>query len=374
VGFSSFQSHYTEVETNGKFWETHFLKTIGATAYTAARWYDLSMCTGTPRINVYPGGMRDATRLWYKSSGSIGSGPSVVITTTGITYAVSAGLALTDSANGFKVRGFAPGMSIAISGFVAAGNTCTKTIATVSAGTITLTDTTGLEAEAAGPSVTIAKTTNDTKHIAKAVIRTTAATLTNTVAMLCDYLMFYPLFDGDSDAYQDTTTTIALPRYPTGEGVQMFLVTTADLGPTVGVQARITYTNSLGQHDRLSQLVKLTASAIPVHLPHTGVADGVSSGPFVPLQDGDHGVQYVQGLQLTTGTGAGWLCVVLAKPLLHISARSATVPTERCMLMDVPTMPRVMDEAFLSYLLFAGGAVVGGSLVGGSLEFNWGNT
>jgi hypothetical protein len=93
----------------------------------------------------------------------------------------------------------------------------------------------------------------------------------------------------------------------------------------------------------------------------------------VPLQDGDHGVQYVQGLQLTTGTGAGWLCVVLAKPLLHISARSAVVPTECCMLTEVPTMPRVMDEAFLNYLLFAGGNVVAGSLVGGSLEFNWGN-
>ena len=100
MGFTTVNAMDVEAETNGKNWETFFQKTIGATTYTAGRWYDLSMCVGTPRVNVYPGGLQDATRLWYKSSGSIHSGPKINCSLVGSTYAISAGLTLTDSASG----------------------------------------------------------------------------------------------------------------------------------------------------------------------------------------------------------------------------------------------------------------------------------
>jgi hypothetical protein len=284
----------TQEVTQGKNWDTNFLKITTAAAYTAGRWYDLSMGSGTPRLNVYPGGLAEATRLWYKSSGAIFSGTPV-----------NAG---------------------------------------------------------------------ETKHLSRMHVMATAATVANSMLMLCDYLMFYALVDADGAGVQDLTTEIALPRYPTGDGVQMLLVTTTDLGATPGVLVRARYTNSAGVADRLTPFVTLTASAIAAHIPYTGVAGGISCGPFMPLQDGDSGVRSVQKIELSTGTGAGYFCVVLVKPLATMSIRSIVHPTEKCMVLNNPTLPEIKDEAFLSFLVLAGGNIVASSSIYGSLRFIWGNT
>jgi hypothetical protein len=81
---------------------------------------------------------------------------NIINTKTATTLAISAGLALTDSDSGFITAGFVPGMQVDISGFTEGGNTCTKIISTVAAGTIVFTVTTGLVEEAAGDSVTVA--------------------------------------------------------------------------------------------------------------------------------------------------------------------------------------------------------------------------
>ncbi len=81
---------------------------------------------------------------------------NIINTVSGNTYAINAALAITDSGAGFITAGFVPGMQIAISGFTEGGNTCTKIISTVTAGTIVVTNTTGLVEEIAGDAVTIA--------------------------------------------------------------------------------------------------------------------------------------------------------------------------------------------------------------------------
>lgn len=81
---------------------------------------------------------------------------NIINTKTATTLAISAALALTDSDSGFITAGFVPGMEVAISGFTEAGNTCTKIISTVVAGTIVFTSTDGLVEEIAGDSVTVA--------------------------------------------------------------------------------------------------------------------------------------------------------------------------------------------------------------------------
>jgi hypothetical protein len=290
--------------------------------------------------------------------------------------AISAGLALTDSSNLLVKMGFQVGQTVTMSGWVTPANNCSKVIATVAAGVITFTSTVGLVAEAASTNVTVTGPSAGSKHITAAHIWGTAATVANGIGLLCDYLMFYPLFDMDSAEYQETsqgTPTLTLPRYPLGEGVQMFLVTTTDLGATPGIQGQVMYTNSLGADGRISMPFLLSASAIAGHLPYTDVTATFSASPFITLQTGDHGVRSVQGLQLTGGTGSGWACIVLVKPLLHISVRSNLVTTERCMMTEIPTMPKVYDEAFLSWLYLAGGNTVAASLIGGGLQFCWGN-
>jgi len=71
------------------------------------------------------------------------------------TLSVSASLQILDSGNGFLTAGLVPGNKITLSGWANGGNNTTKVISTVTAGVITVTDTTGLVAESAGNMVTV---------------------------------------------------------------------------------------------------------------------------------------------------------------------------------------------------------------------------
>ena len=89
------------------------------------------------------------------------------ISVTGNTYAAvdSNPDTITDSGNGFVSAGFLAGMVILVSGSSATANNTSHTIATVSAGTLTLTSTSALTADAAGDSWTI-KTTDSPARLA----------------------------------------------------------------------------------------------------------------------------------------------------------------------------------------------------------------
>lgn len=55
MGFSSNDDFINEVTTNGKFSRADWNKITGAAAYTAGRWYDLSLLAGTPIANTFSG-------------------------------------------------------------------------------------------------------------------------------------------------------------------------------------------------------------------------------------------------------------------------------------------------------------------------------
>lgn len=73
----------------------------------------------------------------------------------GTTLSINSSLQLLDSGNGFLTAGLVPGNKITMSGWTNGGNNTTKIISTVTAGVITVTDTTGLVEESAGNMVTI---------------------------------------------------------------------------------------------------------------------------------------------------------------------------------------------------------------------------
>jgi len=290
VGFTMACEINNAVESLGQWQRSGFYKVTGAQAYTAGRWHDLSMTQGSPRPNVYPGGLATATRLWYKSSGNIWHGANV---------------------------------------------------------------------------------SPKTKHLKSLMAFSATSTAVPSTLLLCDYIMFYPLIDLDDDSVQDMdNTSQALPRYTTGAGVMMFLVTTADAG---GVSANIVvnYTNSSGTAGRTTPItVATTASSIPAHLTCSGVVAN-NYGPFLPLADGDNGVRSVQSVQLSTGMGGGWATLVLCKPLATFPLQTVSVPTERDYAIMLPSLPRVYDEAFLNFLYFPGGATAAGAIIQGFAEFIW---
>jgi hypothetical protein len=71
------------------------------------------------------------------------------------TLSVNASLQILDSGNGFLTAGLVPGNKITMSGWTNGGNNTTKVVSTVTAGVITVTDTTGLVEESAGNLVMI---------------------------------------------------------------------------------------------------------------------------------------------------------------------------------------------------------------------------
>jgi hypothetical protein len=107
------------------------------------------------------------------------------------------------------------------------------------------------------------------------------------------------------------------------------------------------------------------------HITHSGVA-GNNFGPFLPLDNGDTGVQNVASVTMSTASGAGAGALCLARPLLSIPLVTAAIATERDLLNQLPSLPRVYDGACLVWLYYAGAAAAGATNFFGSLDFIWG--
>ena len=290
MGFKSIKQYVQALYANGQGFETLFQKTVGAFPYVAGSWYDLTLLAGSPRSQVYPGNLLEASWLTYRSAGNLWHGGPV------------------------------------------------------------------------SPA---------TMHVKAAHVETVSATVCPSVLMLCDFVMFYPMFDFDnpSDQFTDNTPR-SLPRYTNGKGLCAFIVSTSDIGAGIA-DLYVEYTNENGAHGRnLSVNVQTAASAQAGRIVHSGIA-AKNYGPFLPLQAGDRGILTIDRVTLSQGTGGGWCTVVIVKPLLTIPLMTVGVPSERDYFADIPSLPRVQDGAYLGWLLFAGAAVPANSVLRGRVEFAW---
>lgn len=209
-----------------------------------------------------------------------------------------------------------------------------------------------------------------TKHLAEIGIQSTQATQNVPLTMLlCDYLMFYPLIDGDSGEQQDMTQAATLPRYADGVGVQAFLVCTSPM--TTNGTATVAYTDS----DDASRSTTFGVRAVSNlgAIVHTGDASGVtalSSAPFIPLQTEAKGIKRIDSVTFPTAVG-GFMSLVLVKPLASIIVREASTWTERPSFMTRGgAMPRIYDGAFLNFLFQTSGTG-NPATVRGQLTFTW---
>lgn len=209
----------------------------------------------------------------------------------------------------------------------------------------------------------------DTKHVLNGSAITGVATAVPSQLMLVDMQGYYPGVNMNVATAQTFTGTPTL-RYTNGEGIRAFLVIVTTSGATAHNIA-ISYTNTAGTAARTMPVtVSGTASAITPHLTHTGTAAN-NYGPFLPLANGDTGIQSVQTLTLSAASGAGTAALCLAKPLLTIPLTTATVASERDFLNQIPSLPQIQDGACLTWLYFAGAATASNSNLYGSIELGW---
>jgi hypothetical protein len=80
----------------------------------------------------------------------------------------------------------------------------------------------------------------------------------------------------------------------------------------------------------------------------------------------------VESVQLSAASGAGNTALVLARPLFTIPMMTASVASERDLLNQLPSLPRVYDGAYLAPLYFCGAATVASAMFYGHIEFAWG--
>lgn len=216
----------------------------------------------------------------------------------------------------------------------------------------------------AGPGISASMT----KHISSVNIQSASATLAPAHFVLCDYLYSYPLTDMDMTDIQVMDNSVAtVPRYADGLGVRAMLVTTT---PQTGVaQCVVTYTNSDGVTGR--------ATSVYTAISNTGLIQGAQAAsgaanaqsPFIPLASGDKGIRVIESVQMLSSAG-GFCAVVLVKPLLNIQLYEKNTVSEIDYLMQRPSLPRVLDGAYLNFV-FTSGVTAVSSVIRGSVDFDW---
>ncbi len=209
----------------------------------------------------------------------------------------------------------------------------------------------------------------DTKHIINVMGVTAVATGVPSQLMLVDLQGYWPGINTNTTSLQTLSGTPSL-RYSNGAGCRLYFVQTVAAGATIS-NLSVSYTDQGGAAGTLPYTVSMTASATVGQISHSGIA-GNNYGPFLPLANGDTGVQNVNSVTFSAAMGAGTGALCMARPLLTIPLVTAGIASERDLLNQLPSLPRVADGACLVWLYFAGAATAASSNFFGSLEYVWG--
>lgn len=201
-----------------------------------------------------------------------------------------------------------------------------------------------------------------------------SATTARVAASYADYIA------GTVIAFTDAgtgthTLTIQMGRGSAG-CLASFVVGTAPTagGPNLTASS---YTNSAGTPGRAftgSPTMGAAADAYAGRVIHSGNAAG-RYGAFLPLASGDTGIASIQSFTLSGGTaytGSGVLGLCIAKPILDLPPSATGQWTERELLSQFPSFPKIEDGACLVWMLFGTGATTNLSPITSTIDFVWG--
>lgn len=178
----------------------------------------------------------------------------------------------------------------------------------------------------------------------------------------------------DTGAGTHTATLYLGDRAPShGAGVQAFV--TPSVAHNTGVpNMRLTYTSAAGGTGHLTPTtLPISNASAPIgQIEYSGTALG-KFGPFMPLAAADTGIRLVEQFNYVASHGAGGVAnCCLCRPLLTLPVTTIGVASERDLLNQMPSLPRIYDGACLVWLVYAGAAMVASSSWYGHLDFAWG--
>lgn len=192
--------------------------------------------------------------------------------------------------------------------------------------------------------------------------QTALATAVPLPLVLLDYLGFYPFLDESVTDEQALYTSVAVPRFPLGEGVQMMAVVVA--GQTGGLSTfTVKYTNSSGVTGRVTPAHVMTVQAVNGTILSGGVYVN-SRAPFLALQDGDAGVRLIESITFNGVGDIGLVTLVLVKPIARHSIRGIDAPVERDFFMEMSSIPEIKDDAYLNFIALPAGTLAAAPIYG----------
>jgi len=218
----------------------------------------------------------------------------------------------------------------------------------------------------------------DTKHVLNASAFSASATSMPAVFMLIDVLGFYPITTVTTTGDQALNNTVPFPsRHTNGAGLRSFVVASPGAAVTaMGAgtpNIRTTYTDQDNNTGNLTPAVlpQGNTAAPKGEIVYSGTG-AAKYGPFLPLAAGDSGIRSVQQFNLSATYTSGVLNLVICRPLLTLPMTTVGVAAERDLLNQVPSLPRVHDGAYLSWLMYAGAATPVNSQFAGHIDVAWG--
>jgi hypothetical protein len=383
MGFTSQDDLINQITVNGKYLRQDNFKTT-APVHTAGGWHCLAGLGGSPNASTYPG----TDLVWSSCDEFTGDGTTVL----GIQHGggvLSATKHILNVGASMVAAAGAPWQAklVDLQGYYRLSTTNvtgTGSRAMVNSQTFTASSSSGL----------LLTFASDFKSGTK-VRFTTTTTLPTGLSLATDYWLvrvsattarvatsYANYVAGTVVAYTDAgtgthTMTIQMPRYDSGVGCEAFFV--VQTAPTAGGPnlTASSYTNTAGTAGRAFQgspTNGAAADAYATRILHSGNAAG-RYGAFMPKQAGDTGIKSIESFTWSGGTaytGSGVVALCIARPLLDIALPVSGMWSERDLVNQLPSMPRVYDGACLVWLLFGTGATTTTSPFTSSIDFGWG--
>ena len=383
MGFTSQDDLINQITVNSKYLRQDHAKNT-TPAHTAGGWHCLAGADGAPNATTYPG----TDLVWSSVDEFSGDGTTVFgipngggvlsatkhILNVGASMVAAAGAPwqakLVDLQGYYRLSG--------------ANVTGTGSRTMVNSNTFTASSSSGLLLTYAndwksGTKVRFTTTTTlptglslNTDYWLVRVSATTARVATSYANYVAGTVVSY------TDAGTGThTLTIQMPRYDSGVGCEAFFC--VQTAPTAGGPnlTASSYTNTAGTAGRAFQGSPTNGAAADAYrsrILHSGNAAG-RYGAFMPKQAGDTGIKSIESFTWSAGTaytGSGVIALCIARPLLDLALPVTGMWSERDLINQLPSLPRVYDGACLAWLLFGTGATTNLSPFTASIDFGWG--
>jgi hypothetical protein len=393
MGFASVDDMVSELTAGKREYNTWTKISTAGTTLVAGTWYDLSTQAGSPVANTYPGTTLVAQTPTDKFPGvGIWHGGPVMSDTKHIVN-LGAWSSIASAVPGIvmlcDLLMYYPSLTNLVTTAQDLINANTFTASSSSGLLLTYTNDFGVATTNPYTSVRFTTTgtlpvglnTTDTFWLTRqgATSAKVSTTLANAIA-------------GTFIAYDVTgmsgthTLTVRPSRYADGAGVRMANIMvsssgSASTGTPVVHASDFLYTNSAPSPASGRVIGAVTnytaggaAAAYAGKIAHSGVAAG-NFAPFLPLQAGDVGVHSVQRYRLSTAYGGATTSVsalALLRPLITVPIVTVGVAGERNAVFQIPSLPRIYDDACIIPLFYAGGALAASSPIQGFADFAWG--